>query len=127
MTSRHSRSMYVTAGLPGAGIGRAAVLACGPLLTVSLLHQGLANSALHSATTTAYLVVALLFWSPLPFSLPAVLLDEHRDAVAAGRALPVRAALMLPTLLTRPGARLATAASLLGFALAAALVLSSLR
>lgn len=104
------------------------VLCVGPVATVALVgllgHMGvLAAMPLHQ-----YVYVALLFWSPLPFAVPAVMLEAHRDAVmpeARGLRRGGRALALLPAMLTRGSARLATLASLVGFAAAVAVVIAS--
>lgn len=106
---------------------RALVLAAGPVLTIYTLTALADANALAAAPVSYYLWVALLLWSPLPFALPAVLMDLERDATLpqlaqgpAGRV--VRALLLIPAMLVSPRAatRVSTALSLAGFALAVA-------
>ena len=114
-------------GLGVAGPARATnwlltgVLAGGPVLTVHLLLAAAARGSL-ALPVWMYLATALLFWSPLPFSIPAVLLDNYRDAYlpgARGPARLVRAVLLPGWLLSRAsGVRVEFAASLAGFAVA---------
>lgn len=120
-------------GAPGE-VGRAvlAVLLLGPAATILALTAAISSGALTTLPASAYLGVALIFWSPLPISVPAVLLEAHRDAAlpelrgAGGRAL--RAVLLLPWLMTSPAsrARVATAVSLVGFAAACMLAYPAL-
>lgn len=97
------------------------VLLIGPLLSVMALQAWFAvpGTSLHAAPLSMYLLVAVLVWSPLPFSLPAVLLERARDEALPGyRGLGRlrRAALLVPHMLTRSSARVEFAASLVGFA-----------
>lgn len=101
----------------------AVTVAAGPLVTVAALHAAAAHGLLTVAPLRTYLLVALLFWSPLPFSIPAVLLDSFRDAALPGWRGParlVRGVLLLPVLLTRGPGRVEVAASLAGFVAAVA-------
>ena len=97
------------------------LLLVGTVLTVTLLADAIGNGTLSVLTPTHYLGAALLFWSPLPFSIPAVLLEGHRDAALPQmRGLvgwPVRAVALLPYLLFSPRSqvRVEVAASLVGF------------
>lgn len=102
-----------------------AVLFAGPVLTVAGVITGVASGELmwQSAEPWMYLLVALAVWSPLPFSVPAVLLDDARDAALPGyRGLGrlVRAVRLVPHMVWRSPARVEFTASLAGFALAVA-------
>lgn len=96
----------------------------GPLGTVVALQYLYAAGAqwLAAAPLSMWLTVAVVVWSPLPFSLPAVILERERDDALPGyRGLGrvVRAALLVPHMLTRSPARVEFAVSLVGFAVAA--------
>lgn len=105
-----------------------ALLLCGPLATVLALTVAYSQPSqeyLGAAPLSTYLLVALLAWSPLPFSLPAVFLEAARDEALPGyRGLgrAVRAVRFVPHMLTRSPARVEFGASLAGFAAAAVAV-----
>lgn len=141
----HHASLHPSSSTPGAapeltvGLPRTTgrmlttALLVGPALTVLAIGAAVSAGALTALSPQAYLLVALVFWSPLPFSVPAVLLEAHRDAALphlqtnlAGRS--ARAVLLLPWLMTSPrsGARAAATASLVGFCVAVALAAPSL-
>jgi hypothetical protein len=107
----------------------AGVLALGPVATVVALlvahssQAGQAGTLLGAAPMSTYLTVALLAWSPLPFSVPAVLMDSARDAALpgfSGSGRLVRGLALVPYMVFRGPARTEMAASLLGFLAAAA-------
>jgi hypothetical protein len=105
---------------------RSTALAVGPAVSVALLFWAHSRGSLTVAPLSHYLVVALLFWSPLPFSLPAVLLDDYRDEALPGyhgAARLLRGLLLLPHLLRRGPGRGQVAVSLAGFAAAVILAL----
>jgi hypothetical protein len=114
--NKQTTAAFATANLP-----LTVLLALGPVVTVFAL-QSWADSGAHLVTGLhVYLLVGLLAWSPLPLSLPAVLLANHRDAALHGMrgvvGRCVRAALLVPYLLTHPHSevKVETAASLAGF------------
>lgn len=105
-----------------------AVLTGGPVATVlglQALYAAPDQTVLSAAPLWMYLVVAVVMWSPLPFSLPAVLLERARDEALPGYEGParlLRAALLVPYMLTRSPHRVEFLASVVGFALALVLV-----
>lgn len=104
----------------------AALLVVGPTATViavAALTSDPNSTHFGAGPTWMYLVVALVAWSPLPFSLPAVLLERARDEALPGfRGLGrvVRAVRFLPHMVHLSPARAEFRASLSGFAVAAA-------
>ena len=95
-----------------------ATLAVGPVITVIAITSG----AVAETMTPMALIVALVFWSPLPFSIPALILQDARDA-ALDEASGVlgwarRTVMLIPWLATATasGARLAAILSIAGFA-----------
>lgn len=109
------------------------VLAVGPVLSVFVILHMVSEGTLGTTLEPfQYLTVALVFWSPLPFSISAMLLESHRDAaLPSARGVverTIRGFLLIPYLLFSPRstARVETAASLVGFALALMLALPSL-
>lgn len=109
--------------------GRGTVLTIGPIITIwAVLHfyVGVGEGALGVGTLQMYLITALVAWSPLPFSIPAVLLDQERDMAlphyrGVGRA--VRAVRLLPHVLTRSPARHLFQLSIIGWGVAILLCL----
>lgn len=97
----------------------------GPVASVAgvlAAHAG-GMAVMRAGELWMYLVVVLAAWSPLPFSLPAVLLDDARDAALPGyRGLgrAVRAFRLVPHMVWHSPARVEFTASLVGFALALA-------
>lgn len=102
-------------------IGRA-VLAVGPAATVAGLLHFQSHPYLAVMPITTLLVVALAFWSPMPLSIPALMLGDARDWALPGyRGLfgrMARGVVLLPYLLTAPNSPVRTevALSLAGFA-----------
>lgn len=113
-----------TATAPGNPTVRRLTFAIGPTATVVAVTHLMAGTGLAGATGAALWAVLLLAWSPLFCSIPALWLQDARDA-----ALPhlggngwhpgnlLRGILLIPALL-RPGSRVAgdVAISLLGWA-----------
>lgn len=99
------------------------LLVLGPALTMFALTASLTAHlpAMNAATPATYAWVALIAWSPLPFSIPAVVLEKARDAALpgfSGLGRATRAVLLVPYMLTRSPARVEFAGSLIGLALA---------
>lgn len=107
-------------------------LFAGPLITVNLLLRGIGNGTLTAVTPLMYLGAALLFWSPLPFSVPAVLLDNYRDAALTQLrgvlGWPVRAVALIPHLMLAPSSpiRVEMTAAVAGWVLAIGLAAPAL-
>lgn len=103
-----------------------ALLTLGPVATVIALMAGVTlptSTPLGAAPLSTYLIVALLAWSPLPLSLPAVFLERARDEALpgyTGLGRLVRGALLVPYMVTRSPWRVEFLASLVGFAIAVA-------
>lgn len=79
-----------------------------------------------AAPVHVWVTVLLFVWSPLPISLPAIILESERDAALpgySGLGRVTRAVLFVPHMLTRSTARIPFAASLIGFGLAIAAAL----
>jgi len=94
-----------------------ALLLMGPTLTIAALHFISGGRALPVDLIFVAEAVALLFWSPAPFSVPAVVRGDARDRVRCTRTEysifgPYRA------LLRDPQERLLTYAELLGLLVA---------
>lgn len=127
--------MYMETTRSDAVLGRTLttlVVLVGPYLTVMFLLAQAGSSWMRTDQLSLVLTVGLLAWSPLFFSLPALLTQDGRD-----RALPeldgltgslLRGALLVPWLILSPQStvRLETAASLVGFAASLALALPHL-
>jgi hypothetical protein len=98
-------------------IARLGVLALGPAVSLGLL--GLVSPTL-AGSGGAYLMLALL-WSPLFFSVPALLMQNERDEALAnltgvtGSAL--RGLLLVPWMLLRSNVRVEMAVSLCSWVL----------
>ena len=109
-----------------------ALVLFGPAVTVAFLLRWVGSSWLSAPELPVVLVVALAFWSPLFLSVPALLLQDARDAALDHWRGPVlslaRGVVLVPYLLFAPSspARLEVAASLAGFATALALALPHL-
>lgn len=92
----------------------------GPWLSVSAASALTWAGGLSALPAAVVVAVVLLFWSPLPFSVPAVLMDHDRDLCLPAQSRAFRAAALIPWMLTSPHstARVPMAASLVGFAVA---------
>lgn len=104
----------------------AALLALAPVATVWVLAEAynLGLPGTDIVPLSYWLWAAVLAWSPLPLSLPAVLLERDRDAALPGYrgfGRVVRALRFPVHMLTVSPARVQFAASLLGFVAAAVL------
>lgn len=90
-----------------------------PVVTVyALTLMGRHTELLGAAPLSVWLVAALVLWSPLPISIPAVLLEADRDAALPGYrgfGRVVRAVRLIPHMVLKSDARVAFTASLLGF------------
>lgn len=60
-----------------------ALLAVGPILSVLTVLALPATNGGGTWPVWAWLAAVLVVWSPLPISLPAVMLDTYRDSAAA--------------------------------------------
>lgn len=106
----------------------ALLLAFGPvasMVTLVSLYSP-THEVLGSAPLWMWVVLVLVAWSPLPFSIPAVVLEKDRDEAmpdmrGLGRVL--RAVLLIPYMVTVSPARGVFIASLLGWVLAGAAAL----
>lgn len=100
--------------------GKTAVLLLGPVLTVLVLLVSVRTGSLTAIDERVWVAGALLFWSPLPISIPAVLLERERDATLPAAPAAVRAVALVPWMLFAKSstARAPMAASLAGLALA---------
>jgi hypothetical protein len=104
----------------------------GPLLTMIFLLRMIGTVWLTRAQLPIVLWVALVFWSPLFFSIPALLLQDVRDSALDHWRGPVLSAIrglvLLPYLVFSPKspARLEAGVSLLGFAIAVVVALPAL-
>ena len=65
------------------------------LLLVTLSSRGV----IADEGWAVWLVVASVAWSPLPLSIPAVLLDHERDTALVGRGFVVRSVALVPWLM----------------------------
>lgn len=94
-------------------------LALAPVVSSWALLARTSGATAESARGLFALVVLALF-SPLFFSIPALVTQHARDRALATVPNPKRAMLLLPYLITRrsSGAQVETAAALLGFAVA---------
>ena len=103
------------------------ILALGPVTTVLLLPTSVQGFAL-PGETPLIMLVALALWSPMFFSIPALVLADARDG-----ALPqyrgalgsfVRGLILVPYLMRRTSpVRVEMVASVIGFALAVVVAL----
>jgi len=95
------------------------ILAIGPTLCVLLAELGAGSRYLPAGVMAYVLTAILLAWSPLPISIPAVLLGEARDRFEPGRSGPGRGWRLLRHLGSKESAvRVEFLASLIGFAAA---------
>ena len=97
---------------------RMLVLAVGPVATVLVLLGAAQRAEFPDIFAHVAAWVALVMWSPLPASLPAILLDADRDAALPQMARPVRAFALIPYMLWRSPARVEVGLSLVGWAAA---------
>lgn len=109
--------------------GMIAILGFGPVasLLALVMWYPADPGVFASAPLWMYAVGVLVAWSPLPFSIPAVLLESARDAALPsyrGVGRLVRAVLLVPHMVWASPRRLEFATSLLGFAAASALALA---
>jgi len=107
-----------------------AVIVVGPLAAVVGALLATVTGLAVALPAWMYLWAAVLLFSPLPLSLPAVLMDTERDATLAhwtGPARIARAALLLPVMLFAPTStvRGLTACWLASWAASIALVIST--
>lgn len=104
--------------LSAARATRLAVLGVGPLLSWAALQRWLTVDGFADEAALGALVLAVL-WSPVFFGIPALLLQNERDALLPARGGPIasliRGARLVPALL-RSRARTETVASLVGWA-----------
>lgn len=104
----------------------------GPALTIIFLLRMVGTVWLTRAQLPIVIEVALAFWSPLFFSIPALLLQDARDAALDHWRGPVLSAIrglvLLPYLAFSPKspARLEARISILGFAIAVVIALPTL-
>ena len=111
----------------GARLGTV-ILGLGPVLSVLAVILFAGSSWLPLSAVTPVTWAAIILWSPLPIAIPALLTQDARDkAMPEYRGLVgtvVRGFRLLPYLLCDPrsSVRAETAASLLGFILALAVV-----
>ena len=103
------------------------VLAAGPLSTVLFLaHQAAGSQWLHPSLLPVALIAALICWSPLPVSVPAIILGDARDQALPQLRGPIgsliRAFQLIPYLLISPksGVRTEMLCSVIGLAVAVA-------
>lgn len=81
---------------------RRAVLTYGPVLTLVLLVVLSVRGNLAGPDLVAWSMAAAVLWSPLPISLPAVLLDRERDTAAVPGFGLARAVALMPWLMFSP-------------------------
>lgn len=98
------------------------VLAAGPLVVLAVLHHAVATGAILPVDLPAATIMLAVFWSPMPWSVPALVLQDVRDDALVGTPWLPRALALVPwlTLSRRSPARPEMLASLVGFALALA-------
>jgi len=65
------------------------VLTAGPALSVGLAALLGASGAGQVLGASAWLVAAVLAWSPLPVGIPAILMDSWGERTASTRTLPM--------------------------------------
>lgn len=93
----HEHSIVVAPGRGLLRIARLGALLAGPVVTLELLHRYVGGIETASLET-----LAVLLWSPLFFSVPALLLQNERDAaLPSERNSLVRGVKLLPYLLGR--------------------------
>lgn len=93
----HEHSIVVAPGRGLLRIARLGVLLAGPVITLELLHRYAG-----SIETASLEALAVLLWSPLFFSVPALLLQNERDAaLPMERSSLVRGVKLIPYLLSR--------------------------
>ncbi len=108
------------------------VLLFGPLFSIAGLAHMVGSSWLLPSEVTAAAVAILAMWSPLLFSIPALLMQDVRDATLDNWRSPAaslaRGVVLLPylCLARRSPARLEAIASLVGFAAGVILALAVL-
>lgn len=100
-------------------------LAAGPFLTLAVLYAAADRAVFPDTFLTWGMAAAALAWSPLPGSLPAVLLDEDRAAALPNAPRLVRAVALVPWMLLRSPARVEMAVSLAGFSVLAWLAVTA--
>lgn len=124
-TAAAATTATVTPGALGGEAGLV-VVALGPLATVLAIMSAVGGDHVSAAQLPMVLAVALVFWSPLPMSIPALVLQDARDAALPHLTGPLatlgRGVALIPWLVLSPrsGARFATAASVAGFVAAVA-------
>lgn len=79
---------------------RLIVLLCGPFMTLAAARA--ATGAYGPSELASVETVVMLLWSPLFFSIPALLLQNHRDRALPTCSLLSRWARLLPYLLRNP-------------------------
>jgi membrane associated rhomboid family serine protease len=112
----------------GSGWASGALVLLGPALSIIALHLSSGGTYLPDEYTWLAFAVALVAWSPLPFAVPALVLQDARDAYAPNASTIQRGRGMLPHLLSTGGSvSVVTAASLAGLTggLVVALIASS--
>ena len=90
---------------PAAASRRMTALAFGPVLTVLALLLAASEATFVDTYLTYGLWAAVVLWSPLPMSVPAVLLDHDRDMALPHLSRTVRVVALVPWMLTRSPAR----------------------
>lgn len=94
----------------------AAGLLLGPLTTGTALFAARGTAVLAAGYVGYAVLAAILLWSPLPISLPAVVLGDARDSFRLGQYGVRRSLALYPHLLSAAsGARVATWCHLAGF------------
>jgi hypothetical protein len=99
------------------GALRPAILTFGPLLTLVVLAALVSNGDLVGRDLTVWSAGAAVLWSPLPISVPAVLLDHERDTALTDVPWLRRAVLLMPWLMfsSRSAARSLATRSMVSF------------
>jgi hypothetical protein len=111
--------IHAHSALPRRSALLGALLLVGPALTITVVHFLAGGRTIPGDLVGVAEAVALLFWSPVPFSVPAVLRGDARDRIrcaSAGHAVfgPYR------TLMSDPHERMLTFAELAGLFIAVA-------
>lgn len=103
------------------------LLSMGPLFSMYVIGAQSGGVYLPSDAAAVVLVAVLLFWSPLPFSLPALIMSTYRDEYLPKTRATSRAVGLLPYLHRHSvGVRAQLWASIAGFLLGAVYLATNL-